>query len=214
MINIALADDHMILRKGVKDIISSFGGFEVIMEASNGKELITTLYTAKLLPDICMLDINMPDMNGYDTIVALKKNWPTMKVLVLTMFNNEYSILKMLKNGANGYLLKKNCHPNDLKLALTTIYNKGYYHSDFITSRLIKEIENEEKQPPKITEKEMQFLAYCCTDYSYKEIAGFMNLSQRTVEGYRDALFEKLNLNSRTALAVYAISSGIVPIEQ
>jgi len=209
LIHIAIADDHVIIRKGVCEIINSFGGFAVDTEASNGEELIKKLQKKEKLPDICIIDINMPVMNGYDTLLNIKKLWPAMKVLVLTMFDNEHTIIKMLTNGANGFILK-NSDPKELKKALLTIEEQGYYHAEFMSGRFYATLKSNDS--PKITDKEMQFLTLCCSDLNYKEIAERMNLSPRTVEGYRDNLFEKLGVRTRTALMMYAITIGIVPI--
>ena len=152
----------------------------------------------------------MPRKNGYETVLEIRKLYPGIKVLVLTMFNNEFAVLKMLRSGAHGYLLK-NCHPNDLKIAMLAIINDGYYHSEFITNRVIKSMEKGPDEFPKISEKETLFLTLCCRDINYKQMADELNCSPRTVEGYRDSLFNKLNLRTRTALAMYAIQIGLVP---
>lgn len=206
-INIAIADDHTIVRKGFKDIITAFGNCNVIHEADNGEELLKKIGTN--VPDICILDINMPVKNGYDTIIELKKNYPDIKVLVLTMYNSEYAILKMLRGGACGYLLKS-CHPNDLKTAINSIYNNGYYHTESVTGRVFRSLESERNAMSKISDRETHFLELCCKDLNYKEMADIMHCSPRTVEGYRDSLFVKLKARSRTALAVCAIQTGMV----
>lgn len=207
-ITIALTDDHVIVRKGFKDIINSFGDFKVTIEANDGEELLQKLAVPPI-PDICIMDISMPGMNGYDTIVALRSEYPTIKVLILTMYNNEFAVLKMLRNGASGYLLK-NCHPADLKTALLAIHSQGYYHSDFVSGRAFKSLESEESQLPRISEKEQQFLELCCKDVNYKQMSEQMSCSPRTIEGYRDTLFTKLNVRTRTALAMYVIQIGMV----
>ena len=206
-ISISLTDDHIIVRKGFKDIINAFGSYEVTMEADNGEELLRKLKTSQ--PDICIIDISMPKMNGYETMLEIKKTYPALKVLVMTMYNNEFAVLKMLRSGANGYLLK-NCNPGDLKTALQSIYTSGYYHSDFVTSRIFRSIEKEKDSFPKITDKELRFLELCCRDITYKEMGDIMICSPRTVESHRDTLFQKLNVRTRTALVMYAIQMGVV----
>jgi len=206
-ISVSLTDDHVIVRKGFKDIINAFGSYEVVMEADNGEELLKKLRVVQ--PDICIIDISMPKMNGYETILEIKKNYPTQRVLVMTMYNNEFAVLKMLRSGANGYLLK-NCNPSDLNTALQAIYTNGCYHSDFVTSRVFKSIEREKDSFPKISDKELRFLEMCCRDITYKEMADLMICSPRTVESHRDTLFQKLNVRTRTALVMYAIQMGLV----
>ena len=209
-IKIALADDHVMVRKGIKEIISSFGGFDIILEANDGEELINLLKGVKVLPDICVLDINMPNKNGYNTLKEIKELWPSVKFLILTMFNNEFNILRMLKEGAHGFLLK-NSDPKDLEIALNSIHSAGHYHSSLLSGRAFKAMNDVHINFPQITDKEMQFLALCCSNMTYKDMADKLILSQRTIEGYRDSLFKKLDLNTRTALAMYAVSIGLTP---
>lgn len=213
-IQIAIADDHVIMRNGLSTLIASFPGFKVMLEADNGKELIEKLQQSSVKPDIVILDISMPVLNGYETLIELKKKWPDIKVLVLSMYNNEFSIIKMLRNGAKGYILKA-CDPNELNQALTDIHTRGFYNSELVSSRFFQLIHsNNEHLLPRISDKEFQFLTHCCTELNYREIAQLMGMSTRTVEGYRDSLFEKLNLNTRIGLVMYAINTGIVPINQ
>lgn len=138
MINIAIADDHNLIRKGIVEIISSFPQFKVIIEASNGAELLSAINASPIHPDICILDISMPMMNGYETLKVIRSNWPEMKVLVLTMFNNEFSILKMVLGGAKGYLLK-DCTPEELQLALNNLYHYNLHHSELVPKDLFTE---------------------------------------------------------------------------
>lgn len=214
-IRIAIADDHVMMRNAISTVISSFPDFKVIIEADNGKELIEQIEKSDLLPDICILDIGMPVMDGYETARQIKAKWnDEIRILALSMYNHEFSVIKMLKNGANGYLLK-GADLNELNKALKDIYHKGYYSSELVASnffQMIRQAENDDSLY-KINEKEMQFLALCCTDMNYKEIAREMALGTRTIETYRNTLFDKLGLNSRIGLVMFAINSGIVPLE-
>lgn len=210
MINIALADDHTILRKGVSEILSRFDDMTVMMEAANGKELITKLSAATTLPDVCILDINMPEMNGYDTAAEIKRQWPEIKILALSMYDTELNVIKMLRNGANGYVLK-DTDPEDLRVAITKVYKDGFYHSEMVTGRMLNILHDPDgKMDVELNDRELQFLRYCCTELTYKEVADRMYLSARTIDGYREALFKKLNITTRTGLAMYAIKAGIV----
>jgi DNA-binding NarL/FixJ family response regulator len=149
-------------------------------------------------------------MDGYETAQQLRTRWPELKILALTMYNHEFSIIKMLKNGANGYLLKGS-DLDELQKALNEVYYKGYYSSELVASNFFQMMRlNDQDQLYKINEKEMQFLSYCCTDLNYKEIALEMGLGVRTIESYRNTLFEKLNLNTRIGLVMFAINTGIV----
>lgn len=213
-IRIGIADDHVMMRKAIGTVLSSFPEFKVIVEADNGKQLLDSIEKSPQLPDICIIDIGMPVMDGYETARQIRTKWPDIKILALSMYNHEFSVIKMLKNGANGYLLK-GADINELKKALLDIYNKGYYSSELVASnffQMIRQAENEDS-PFKINEKEMQFLALCCTDLNYKEIAKEMGVGARTIETYRNVLFDKLGLNSRIGLVMFAINAGIVPLD-
>ena len=210
MINIAIAEDHNMVRQGVIDFISSFEDFDVVIEASDGNELIDKLTRAVVLPDICILDISMPGLNGYETIKVIRKNWLSVKTLVFSAFYTAFSVTEMLGNGANGFL-KKNSSPRQLQQALASVYYNDYYLSESIT----RELFNKPKDAVnfKITEREMEFLRHCCSELSYKEIGGLMNVSPRTIESFRDSLFTKFNLKTRAGLVLFALQNGIVCIE-
>jgi DNA-binding NarL/FixJ family response regulator len=210
MIQIALADDHAILRKGVAELISKFDDMCVIIEAGNGKELIEKISIITPAPDVCIVDINMPEMNGYDTTKAIKRNWPDIHVLALSMYDTEQNIIKMLRCGACGYLLKDS-DPLELERAIRHAYKDGFYHSELITGRM-KRMVDENDKTQELSEKELQFLNLCCSELTYKEIAERMFLSPRTIDGYREALFAKLNITSRTGLAIYAIKTGLITL--
>ncbi len=212
MIKIAIADDHTILRKGVVEILSKFDDFSVIMEANNGKELIAKLKVGTL-PDVCIVDINMPEMNGYDTASEIRKNWPDIKIFALSMYDTELNIIKMLRNGANGYVLKDS-DPEDLKVAINKVVKDGFYHSDLVTGRMLSILHDPNgKMNIEMNDRELTFLGLCCTELTYKEIADQMFLSPRTIDGYRESLFKKLNITTRTGLAMYAIKAGVVSVK-
>ncbi|HET9055832.1 MAG TPA: response regulator transcription factor [Chitinophagaceae bacterium] len=213
--NIALVDDHVLLRNGLTQLIKEMG-YCVSLEANNGKDFIEKL-NPNSLPDIVLLDLNMPVMDGYETANWLKKNYPQIKILALSMNDNDIAIIRMLKIGARGYVLK-DTDPSQLKLALDEILEKGFYYSEMVTNKLIYVIsDGEENNSPanekiKLSEKEKEFLKYTCTELTYKEIAAKLFVSPRTVDGYRDNLFEKLNVKTRIGLAIYAIRSGITKV--
>jgi len=214
---VALADDHSLIRNGLANLINTFDGFKVIFQAGNGQEFIDSL-KPKALPDVVLMDINMPKKDGYETTKWLKELYPEIKVLALSMYDNESAIIRMIKNGACGYILK-DAEPADLRLALNEIVQKGYYHSELVTNQLVKIIrqgnsDDDNKLPAvKLNDKEIEFLKFACTELTYKEIAEKMFLSPRTIDGYRDALFEKLKAKTRVGLVMYAIKNGIVNVD-
>lgn len=212
---IALADDHVLLRKGLVSLVQNLG-YDVLFEADNGQEMIDQLQ-AGAEPEMVLLDINMPVKDGYETARWIRENRPLIKVLTLSMYDDETAIIRMLKNGARGYILKDS-EPAELRAALDAVVQKGFYYSEMVTGRLVHSIAGQEGRQQSVqqilglNERETTFLKLACTEMSYKEIASEMNLSPRTIDGYRDALFEKLNLKTRTGLVVYAIRHGIYQI--
>jgi two-component system, NarL family, invasion response regulator UvrY len=211
IIRLAIADDHEIVRKGVKEIILAFGGYNFIIEASNGKELYEQLLAAETLPDIVIMDISMPEWDGYETLEAIRKKWPELRVLVLTMHKHEFAIIKMFRTGANGYILK-NCPPKELHGALQSIAETGFYFSGIASGNLYNRLKTSNIFPA-LSDKEILLLKYTPSDMTYKEIADKMGLSERSVAGYRISLFDKFEVNSRAGLAVCAIQMGFVRVE-
>jgi two-component system, NarL family, invasion response regulator UvrY len=213
MATIALADDHVMLRNGLASMIRNFG-HDVLFEANNGEEIIKQLKEGKR-PDLILMDINMPVKDGYQTSAWLKENHPEIKVLALSMLDDENAIIRMIKNGARGYLLKES-EPGELRSAITAVLQKGFYYSEMVTGRLVHsisgaDVESQNSQHVmQLTDREIEFLKLACTEMTYKEIAAQMHLSPRTIDGYRDALFLKLDIKTRTGLVIYAIKNGIV----
>jgi two-component system invasion response regulator UvrY len=207
-IYVAIADDHPMFRKGIIAQLQSYKHIQFVLEAASGQELVEQLSSAQQLPDICILDISMQPMNGYETANAIRDRWPKMKTIALTMLDEEYCIINMLRNGARGYITKGQDADALLK-AIEEVYTHGFYHEDIDAEILFKALQGESVYPP-LTNREKEFLPYCCSDLSYKEIADIMNASQRTVESYRDSLCKKFNVKTRTGLASFALFTGLV----
>lgn len=216
MTYVALVDDHELLRTGLAAIINSFEGFKVALEANNGQQFIDKVKT-KSPPDIVLLDITMPVMDGYETSIWIKANLPQTKVLVLSMLENDTAIIRMLKNGARGYILKDS-KPKVFKDALDSIRDSGYFINELVSNKLMHYINHEEVFDSdtfalnNLSENEVIFLKWICTDKTYKEIADEMCLSPRTIDTYRDNLFKKLDVKTRVGLAIFAIKNSIVNI--
>jgi len=214
-IKVALADDHILLRNGLAGLINSFDDYTVIFEADNGADFQKKIQKGNE-PELVLMDINMPGMDGFATAEWLRQNYPLTKVLALSMYDNENSIIRMFKAGAKGYILKDS-EPAELKAALDSIMQKGYYYSELVTGKLIHSINTSTQngngnKANQLNDRETEFLKLAATELTYKEIAEKMNLSPRTIDGYRDALFEKLELKSRVGLVLYAIKNEIVTI--
>ncbi|MFZ6024599.1 MAG: response regulator [Bacteroidota bacterium] len=212
MIKVALVDDHVILRKSLTVLIGMLQDFNVILQAGNGKELLDQLNDEEL-PDIILMDITMPVMDGVETTKWLKQHYPGIKVIALSMIKNDLVVIRMLKNGARGYILK-DCEPEELRQAMHEVYTKGYFYNELVTPKMKgKGLEKEGvTQKAMINEGELTFLRWACTEKTYKEIADEMAVSARTVDGYRDALFQKLQVTTRVGLAIYAIRHELVTV--
>jgi two-component system, NarL family, invasion response regulator UvrY len=215
MATIALVDDHVLLRNGLANLVQNLG-YDVLFEANNGQDFLAKR-SVKGDPDIVLMDINMPEKDGYETTLWLKQNRPQVRVLALSMYDDENAIIRMLKSGAKGYIMKDS-EPADLRAALDALMKKGFYYSEMVTGRLMRSIADMEEESSNtkrllnLNDREIEFLKLVCTEMTYKEIADKMILSPRTIDGYRDALFEKLDIKTRTGLVIYAIKNGIVQV--
>lgn len=209
-IPVGIVDDHQLFLKSLSLMLKSFKVYDVVVEALNGKELQEKIVECPVPPSIMLLDVNMPVMNGIETAKWLNSRYPQMKLVALSMNDNDMVIIDMIKAGCCAYLLKET-HPDELEKALQEIHAKGYYNAD--TSNVnFRRLLQSEKESIQITDKEKIFLQHACSDLTYKEIAGLMFLSERTIDGYRETLFAKLKVQSRVGLAMEAIKRGLVKI--
>ena len=211
-ITLGITDDHQLFLKSLSLLISSLEDFTILIEAMNGKDLIEKIETKKIEPDIILLDVNMPVMDGRQTAELLTKKYPAIKLVALSMKDDDATIISMIKAGCCSYLLK-DIHPEELNKALHEIYKKGYYNSDAANINYRRLLQHQERQNElQLTDKEKHFLQLACSDATYKQIASAMNVSERTVDGYRENLFKKLNVQSRTGMALEAIRRSLVTI--
>lgn len=214
MIKVVLVDDHALLRSGLAGIVAELG-YQVLYECDNGRHLINQFETREK-PDLVLMDINMPEMNGFETTLWLKKNHPLINVIALSMIDDERSIIRMIRNGAQGYILK-DIKPIELKTAIEAVTTAGYYYSDLVTGNLVHTAKNSEDTDPikehHLKTKDLEFLKLACTEMTYKQIAEKMCLSPRTIDGYRDELFAELGVKSRVGLVLFAIRNGIAHVE-
>jgi two-component system, NarL family, invasion response regulator UvrY len=213
-IKLALADDHNLFRKGVEELISDYDNMEVLFSVENGRELLDKLNTAKVLPDVCLLDINMPETNGFETAKAIKEKWPDIKILAVSVYDSEFNIIGMLRAGAGGYILKDS-QPAVMRKAIESLYENSFYHSELVTGKILHQIISKpnETTATELNEKETQFLKLCCSEMTYREIADVMGINHRTIDNYRDQLFYKLKIKSRTGLVMYALKTGIATLD-
>lgn len=215
-IRLGLVDDHNLFRKGLIKLVNlgdHENKYEIQFEAENGSDLKDKI-DRKRLPDIIMMDIDMPDMDGFETVAWLNKYFPSVKVLVISMLETEEAIVRMLRLGVKGYL-SKDIEVEDMHIALNAIAEKGFYYSDLVATIMAKQIQQGDTSASKpiqfnLTENEIEFIKLACTDLTYQQIADKMHLSPKTVDGYRETVFGKLNVKSRVALAMSAVKNGLV----
>ncbi len=212
VIKIAFVDDHILIRDALASTIEQHENMHVILVARNGLELIERIQ-GDYLPDILILDVAMPEMDGFATAKWLQEHYPEVRVLILTMYDTELTMIRLLKLGIKGFL-KKDIHPAELRFAIEDTMESGYYYSGMATNKLVNLLKNGNSNVPlvnniNLTDHEIVFLELVCTDMTYKEIARKMKISPRTVENYRDSLFSKLEVKSRVSLVLYALRNGI-----
>lgn len=208
-----MADDHVLLRNALASLIDSFENCQVIFQAGTGKEL-TEAIKRGTDPQVVILDLNMPEMDGFETAQWLQEHKPEILVLMLTMYDSELSLIRLLQAGVKGFL-KKDIHPSELKFAIQSVVQNGYYYSNHTTGKLVNLFRqhadgNSLIQRSVLSEQEILFLKLACSDLTYKEIAQRMSLNPRAVDTLRDQLFVKLDVKSRVGLALVAIRQGVV----
>ncbi len=225
-IKIALVDDHNLFRKGLITLIklADKENYVVVLEAESGKEMMRGL-DKKALPDILILDVDMPDMDGFEAMQWLRTNYPQIAVLVVSMITTEEAIFRMLRLGVKGYL-SKDIEVDDIHQALQAIYSKGFYYTDFMTGKLIESIRNRSPEMNKdeeiagnvfwkeLNENERKFLKLACSDLTYEEIAQKMFLSAKTIDGYRSIIFNKFNIKNRQGLILFALKNDLVKLDE
>ncbi|MBU3010857.1 response regulator transcription factor [Polaribacter vadi] len=207
--SVVVVDDHTLLSQAIQTMVNTFEKFEVLYTCKNGQELVNQFSgSPENIPDIVLMDINMPILNGIETTEWIQKNHPIVNVMALSVEDDDKTVLKMLKAGAIGYLLK-DTEKSVLEKALIEIAENGFYHSKNVTNLLMKSISGNGDEEIVLKEKEIIFLKLACTELTYKEIADRMCLSPKTIDGYRNNLFIKLNVKNRVGLVMYAIKNKI-----
>ncbi len=215
VINLAIADDHKIFREGLKATLEDYAELNLIIEAGNGVELVKQL--ASKSPDVVLMDIKMPEMDGMQATTYIHENFNNVKILALSMYNEDKYILDMMKAGASGYLLK-NAEPQEIVDAIFTVYKKGYYFNEYLSITLVKQlmeksiVNGKGKEDTELNEREIEILKLICQEKMNIEIADKLFLSVRTVEGYRTKLFEKTGSKNIVGLVIYAIKKGIIDV--
>ena len=213
--NIVVVDDHKLYRSGLVQLIHAIDiQVNHLHECSNGQEFLNYLKSLDhIVPDIVLMDIDMPELNGFQTMEKLAIQKMNVPVLVITMMDEEPCLLRMIRLGARGFL-SKDIEPEELRKAIETIANKGFHFTERFTGKLMAAVRGERRAStmPILSEREQQFIQYCSTELTYKEIANKMCVSPKTVDGYRAGLFQKLDVKSRVGLVMYAVKNGFVSL--
>ncbi|CAN5263472.1 response regulator transcription factor [soil metagenome] len=206
---IIIVDDHSLFGQSLKGLVNSFQKFKVLEVLKNGQELVEYLSANKIKPDIILLDIRMPVMDGIETMAWINQNLPEQKVLALTMEHDEETIIKMIKSGCRGYLLK-DIDPDEFLFSLECVIESGYYINE--ESSVALSCTPKDTILGQVSHRELEFLNLACSELTYKEVAGEMNLSPKTIDGYRESLFQKLQVKSRVGLVLFAVKNKLVEI--
>ena len=210
-----MADDHVLLRNALAKLIAGFENCKIVLEVDNGRELMGQI-KATDLPDVILLDLNMPGMDGFETAAWLHKHYPSIHILMLTMYDSDQALIRLLQFGVKGFL-KKDIHPSELRFAIRSVMQSGFYYSQHVSGKLANLFRSNNGnimalEKAMLTAQEINFLKLAASDMTYKEIAMQMKLNPRAVDSLRDHLFEKLEVKSRVGLAMYAIRQGIVAL--
>jgi DNA-binding NarL/FixJ family response regulator len=210
-IPIAIVDDHTLMSKALENMIAENPKYRVVMNQPNGEDFINVLEKTSELPAVVLMDINMPYKNGIETTEWLTEHHPEIKVIALTMEDDEKVLIRMLKAGAKGYLLK-DMQPSILFQAIDTVFEKGSFYTDFVAQKLLKVQTEDAKNASLLSdlkEREKEFIRLACSELTYKEIADKMCLSPKTIDGYRDSVFVKLEIKNRVGLVLFALKHNL-----
>jgi DNA-binding NarL/FixJ family response regulator len=207
-LKLGMVDDNVLLRNGIKGLLTSLG-YQVMFAADNGKDLMTKIGKNDL-PEIVLMDVNMPEMNGFESTAWITQNFPSVHVIALSMSDSETSITRMFKNGAKGYLLK-DATPQEFHNAFQQVLEGGFYFHDKSHRKALVPERGDSEDPLEILdEKEMHLLKMICSEMSWKEIARSLDANAYAIDDSRDALFEKLHVSSRVGLVIYAIKNQLI----
>ncbi len=214
MKKIVLVDDHILVRTGLSEIIHHLSGYTLLFEADNGKHFIELLDPLNL-PHLVILDVMMPNMNGFETAKWINHHYPQIKIMVLSMLSDERTVVNMLQYGVRGFITKDSIL-DELSAGLEALFSKGIYFNRLLFANLVYTIKNGFEEPEHeynialaMLEREKEFLRYLCTDMSLKQIAAAMHISPRTIDGYRDQLFKKTGSANRMGLVLFAMKNKL-----
>ncbi|MBS1681274.1 MAG: response regulator transcription factor [Bacteroidetes bacterium] len=210
-IKVGIVDDHQLFRKSISLLVNNFSGMEVVLDANDGLDLQSKIKHTFSLPDVMLIDVEMPHMNGHDTAQWLRNHHPSIRLVALSMNANEETILRMIRAGCCSYLLK-DTDPEELERAINEVNAKDYFNSELTNGSLGQLLTNRGGVVVQLSQREREFLQFATSDQTYKQIALQMKMSERTIDGYRESLFVKFRVQSRTGMVIEAIRRGLVKI--
>ncbi len=206
-----MIDDHAMFRSGIASLLTEYNDIHIAFQANNGLDMQTKIVQS-IDTQVILMDINMPHMDGYAATAWLKTNYPHIHVLALSMYDEEQAIIKMLKAGANGYILKE-AEISELHKAILQLVDKGFYTNDLVSGNMLRSFHMTEKNGTdeiKLSEKEILFLQLCASELTYKEMADQMDIAVRSVDNYSRNLFEKTGCKSRVGLVLWGLKNKII----
>jgi DNA-binding NarL/FixJ family response regulator len=213
VIKVAIADDHKIFRKGVILSLRPYSAIKFVQEAENGQELLDGL--AESEPDVVLMDLRMPQKDGIETTKIIAKQYPSIHIIALTMYEDERFVSHMMEIGANGYLLKS-ADPSEIKRAIIEVATKGYYLNNFVNRILLKKSHVRTKTIPSLNteitlnEREREVVRYICMEFTAQEIAQKIDVSPRTVEAIKDRLMERFGAKNTAGLVFFAVKNNLI----
>lgn len=215
MIKVAITDDHKLFREGIRFLIDQMEGMYMLFETSSGEELLKKLESEE--PDVLLLDLDMPNMDGIEVLKEVRPMYPEVKVVILTMYNDPKMMAYLMELGASGYLLK-DTNPEELERAIYNVYREGYYFNREVSQAMLSGLKKQQQKKPTLknnvalTAREVEVLELICQEYTAKEIADELFISPRTAEGHRRSLIEKLGVKNTAGLIVKAIKEGLITL--
>src|SRR5687767_1772066 len=213
LVKVAIADDHKIFRKGVILSLRQFNNIKFVQEAENGQELINGLGESN--PDVILMDLKMPVKDGIESTKYINKHFPSIRIIILTMYEDERFVGHLMDSGANGYLLKST-DPAEIKKAISDVMRTGFYLNNFVNRILIKKNYSKQKFNPSlnsevvISDREKEVLTLVCMEYTAQEIAQKMEISARTVEAIKDRLMERFGVKNSVGLVFYSLKNSLI----
>ncbi len=213
-INIAVVDDQQLFRQGLISLLKETKNLNILFEAENGNDLLEKLKTKKQLPDVILLDIEMPELDGVETTIRLKLKYPDIKIIILTMHDEEEMIVHLIEKGAHGFLPKSEDIESVVD-AIFSVHENGYFFNDRISKAMVKGLVNSKKIKPTfsdvdLNEKELEIIRLICKEHTSPEIGDMLHLHTKTIDNYRFELIKKMGVRNSVGLVMYAVKNGLV----